>query len=107
MAITGSVTFKVTPEELISKAQTVQSLGNKIQNDFMKIEDVMNKTSRYWIGEAGEAHRKKYNDQKEDIHRMMIRLLEHPDDLLRISGNYTTAEETNVNTAQGLPSDIF
>ena len=107
MAISGEFILKVTPEELISRAAEVKSLGEKMKGDFAELEQLVEKTRGYWIGEAGELHRQRYTEQKDDIQRMLNRLMEHPDDLLLISGNYSQAESTNVETAQALPNDLF
>lgn len=106
-SIVGTVEVKVRPDILISQAEEVRRLGNDMRIKFQNMDDTLRKTSGYWIGEAGEVHRKLYNDQKEDVDKMLRRLLEHPDDLLVISQNYSTAERSNVATSQSLPSDII
>ena len=45
--------------------------------------------------------------KKDDIDKMLRRLLEHPDDLLMISQNYSSAERSNVATSNSLPSDVI
>lgn len=107
MSITGSVEVLVTPEVLIEQAEEVRRLGNDMKIHFQEMESIMNKTRNYWIGEAGDIHRQRYEEHKDDIDQMLRRLLEHPDDLLMISGNYSAAEKSNVEAALALPEDII
>lgn len=107
MSITGSVEVLVTPEVLISQAEEVRRLGNDMRLHFQKMDEIMNKTRNYWIGDAGDIHRQRYEEHKDDVDLMLRRLLEHPDDLLQISGNYSTAENKNIAEAQSLPSNFI
>ena len=107
MAGIGSVAVKVSPEALVTQAEEVRRLGNDMKKRFEVLEDIMESTKGYWIGEAGELHRKLYNEQKDDIAQMLGRLLEHPDDLLMISGNYKAAESKNVQSASVLDADVI
>lgn len=107
MSIVGSVAVKVTPKELVTQAEEVRRLGNDMKKRFDLLEDIMKKTKYYWLGEAGELHRKLYEEQKADISQMLRRLLEHPDDLLMISGNYKAAESKNVQSALTLDADVI
>ena len=106
MAINGAM-LKVEPEKMHEQANVVRDLCREMENNFKTIEDVMNRTSNYWIGEAGDKHRKIYENQKEDIKSMLKRLSEHPDDLDVMSDNYRSAEKTNVDTAIALPGDAI
>lgn len=105
MAIQGTII--VDTLVMKSKADEVRTLGNKVKQEFQTMSDLISKTSSYWIGEAGDLHRKLYNDHKDDIDQMIRRILEHPTDLEAMAGNYETAENTNVNTAQLLNADII
>lgn len=106
-SITGTVEVKVRPDVLITQAEEVRRLANDMKTKFAEMDATLRKTSGYWIGEAGDIHRKLYNDQKDDIDKMLRRLLEHPDDLLMISQNYSLAERSNVATSNSLPSDVI
>lgn len=107
MAGIGSVTVRVTPEKLVSQAEEVRRLGNDMQRRFTVLENTMARTRGYWIGEAGDLHRKLYDEQKDNVNQMLRRLLEHPDDLLAISENYKAAEKTNVASATALEADVI
>ena len=107
MAGIDSVTVKVTPEIFVPQAQEVRRLGNDMKQHFQVLKDTMARTRSYWIGEAGDLHRKLYDEQKEHVDYMLRRLLEHPDNLLAISENYKVAEKTNVASATALDVDII
>lgn len=106
MAI-GTVRIKVNPEAMLVQAEEVRRLANNMQAHFREIETAMENTKYYWIGEAGNAHRNLYMSQKNDIEKMMRRLLEHPTDLTNISKNYSMGERTNVQETKSLPSDVI
>lgn len=103
----GTVMVKVSPEVLVTQAEEVRRLGKDMQQRFQTLQNTIERTRGYWIGEAGELHRKLYDEQKDDINQMLRRLLEHPDDLLQISENYKMAESKNVNSATLLDADII
>lgn len=107
MAGIGSVTVKVSPEVLVAQAEEVRRLGKDMQNRFQNLQNTIERTRGYWIGEAGELHRKLYDEQKDNVNQMLRRLLEHPDDLLAISENYKAAERTNVESATVLDADVI
>ena len=107
MPITGDVHIKVNSTVLNSKAQSVsKSIGN-MANCFEQLELVINRTSHYWIGEAGDLHRKIYRDQKPQIEEMMKRLKEHPIDLMTIAQTYEATEAAVQSMASELPGDII
>lgn len=103
----GNIEVKVSSEVLVTQAEEVRRLAMDMKNRFEVLEDIMDRTKGYWIGEAGELHRKLYNEQKDDVAQMLRRLLEHPDDLLMISENYRAAESKNIQSASVLDADII
>lgn len=103
----GTASVKVSTEQLAAQAAEVRRYGNDMKKNFKLLSDTLDKTKNYWLGEAGEAHRKMYEEQKDAIDEMLRRLLEHPGDLEAIAGNYQQAESINVTTAQGLPDSII
>lgn len=103
----GTIAVKVSPEAMISQGAEVERLGNDMRLHFQSLRDMMTNTRHYWIGEAGELHRKMYDEQEENIDKMLRRLLEHPGDLERMAGFYRAAERSNVNEAAILDADII
>lgn len=107
MAITGSVHIKVNTAVLNSKAQAVSKSIKNMSNCFDRLETIINRTSYYWIGEAGDTQRKMYKDQKPKIDEMMKRLKEHPTDLMEIARTYESAEAEVASIATELPADVI
>ena len=105
MAITGRLV--VTPEQLESQAAEVRRLGTLVKNDYQAMKDLMEKTRSYWIGDAGDLHRKLYDNQKDDIDVMIRRILEHPTDLEMMAGIYKEMEINATSISSGLPGDII
>lgn len=101
------MTLKVTPEILIAKADEVIKDVSSIKQEMETIQQKVEGTKAYWIGEAGDLHRKLYNDQKEDIQDMMRRLDEHPRDLKIIASNYMTTEREVENIANALTDNVI
>lgn len=107
MAISGQVTLKVTPKNLLVKAQETRKNISRLRTKFSIFESIMDRTGSYWIGEAGELHRKRYQDEKEHIEQMFARLSEHPADLEQIAKTYMDVEDKAVRMASELPSNII
>ena len=107
MAITGDVHIKVDTKVLIGKSQEVSKSIKNMENCFEELERIVSRTSYYWIGDAGDAHRKVYTEQKPKVEEMMKRLKEHPADLLTIAQTYETAEASVQAIAAELPTDVI
>lgn len=103
----GNIELKVNTEIMVSQANEVKKLVGNMEKRFKEIETQVERTKKYWIGKAGDVHRKMYEDKKEDIATMLTRLKEHPDDLLAVAGNYQSAEKYNVDLAANLPVNIL
>lgn len=107
MPIIGDVRIKVDSAVLNAKAQSVSN-SIRIMNTYLEqLEMIVSRTSYYWIGEAGNMHRKLYKDQKSQINEMMKRLKEHPEDLMKIAQTYNSAESAVQSMAAELPGDII
>lgn len=107
MAIAGQVVLKVTPEQLQAKAAVTKDNIGKLTGCFERISSIINRTGNYWIGEAGDLHRKLYTDENDNIQEMFARLSEHPTDLEQIAGTYLNVENEVENIAMELPGDVI
>lgn len=107
MAILSDVSLKVTPEQLQAKAQDTKNNIAKLKTSFDNIDTIITKTQGYWIGEAGDLHRKLYTDEKEQIQEMFARFLEHPTDLEDIAKTYLDVEDVTESIAMELPGDVI
>jgi uncharacterized protein YukE len=74
---------------------------------FGDLDSIISRTATYWIGEAGDQHRKLYNDQKSNVEEMMARLKEHPRDLQTISQTYVAAEKAVAEDAEMLAGNVI
>ncbi|MCQ2498904.1 MAG: WXG100 family type VII secretion target [Lachnospiraceae bacterium] len=107
MAIIGNVQIKVTPQALEEKAAAVTSNINAMQTCFDELEQIINRTGYYWIGNAGDMHRQMYMKQKDAVVEMMRRLSEHPRDLLTIAGQYEVVEQEVRAIGESLSGDVI
>lgn len=107
MATIGEVELRVSPEVLQQKAEEVSGEIRKMADRFDEMEQIVNRTSYYWIGEAGDLHRKLYKEQKETVDEMIKRLREHPDDLLMIAQRYIGMEQAAAAVANQLSGDVI
>lgn len=103
----GNATIIVSTDVLVAKAQSVTQSINNMSNCFDELETVINRTGYYWIGEAGDMHRKLYQEQKDDVAEMMKRLKEHPKDLITIAQNYAEVEKSVTEVANMLSGDVI
>lgn len=108
MAITGSVELLVTPEVLHKKATEVENHVKAMKTRFDNMKMLVDKSNGYWIGEAGDMHRKNYTDQMENIDQILRRLGEHPGDLRTIAQTYSDTElKIEETIIQELPGDVL
>lgn len=101
------IRIKASPQALNSGAAEVQKTETKIRNCFFNIEAAVNRSRRYWQGDAAETHRKVYQELKEDTDDVLKRLHEHAADLQAIARTYMEAEESAADQSDDLPSDVI
>ena len=105
MAIAG--TLKVDPEVLRAQSNTVENERRKMQGYFDDLKSVIEGSSGYWIGEAGDAHRKLYLSRIGKVEEMLARYQEHVRDLQIMAGVYTEAETRASAEAEALPASTL
>ncbi len=101
-----SITLRVTPEQLKTQKDTVQTDLDNIRGDIAQITREITGMSTYWLGDASKKQRAGYEEQLEKINGMLTRLQTYPDRIMKMAGIYETAEATNKQTAGGLDTDI-
>ena len=99
--------LRVEPELIAAKAYNVKSKIGELQQAFEAMEQSVNKTRQYWIGEAGEAHRDYFERKKGQMEEMIRRWNEEVSDMFEISDTYEMAEKAILEAAQGLPADVI
>jgi uncharacterized protein YukE len=107
MPIIGDARIKVDTQTLINKASETSRSISRMEECFERLELIVNRTSYYWIGEAGDKHRKIYTDNKAEIDIILKRLKEHPRDLLEIEQVYSKAEKDVYKVSKELPANII
>jgi len=103
----SDLSFTVDPEELYNAASSLQQEIDYIKRQFAAMDQAVNKSAGFWIGDAGDKYRKVYKEQVKEADRMFRRLMEHVTDLREIAGVYVNKENESVGLAQQLPSDVI
>lgn len=103
----GAVRLRVTPEQLKVKADETSRIIENMQQKFAELTVVMENTSAYWKGEAGDLYRKVYKEDSARIAEILKMLREHPRDLLTMAGIYQEAEQKTTELSNALPADII
>lgn len=102
-----NIEIRVEPKDLISKAGSVSESIGRMQNRLEEIGNIIRRTESYWIGEAGEQHRKMYFDQEAAQTEIMQRLGRHPNNLLIIAGLMNDADVRLAEISGKRPDKIF
>ena len=102
MAISGNVSFKVTPSKVVEKANVVSQKLEHMQRSWNEITTAIDRTNGFWKGQAGDLYRKMYEEQKDNINGIMKELKDHPVDLIAIAKTYSDVEIANEEIAQDL-----
>lgn len=95
--------LQVTPEEMQSAASQLAGYLKTMEEAFASMKTTMQGTSGYWVGEAGDAHRRLYEGQISKTEEIIARYQEHVTDLNAMAGVYGQAEQTAAATAEQLP----
>ena len=100
-------TLQVTPEEMQSAASQLSGYLSNMQSCFDAMKNTMTGTIGYWVGEAGDAHRRLYQSQVTKTEEILRRYQEHVRDLNAMAGVYAEAEQAAANEADQLPAINF
>lgn len=101
------IRIKASPQALYGGAADVQKTVTSIRNRFSNIEAAVNRSSGYWQGDAGDAHRASYQEMKETVDEIFARLEEHAADLKSMAQVYIGSEEEAADQSGDLPSDVI
>lgn len=102
-----SVEIKVSPEVLDAKAQDVMGEIKQMEQLFKEVQELAARTRYYWIGAAGELHRKLVEDKKGDIEKIIKRLKDHPTNLQKIAGVYRTTESSQTEQSAMMSGNLI
>lgn len=108
MAMYGSgVEILVQPDVLRQTADEVTSCIGQVETLFVSVQTTVGHTRHYWIGEAGDLHRKAFEEQMDDIDQILVRLREHPVDLLKIAGIYDETDTRQAEASSQMSSNLI
>lgn len=103
----NSVSIEVSTEVLKRQSAEVTRKVQSMRRHFGDLEEQINKTGGYWVGEAGDKHRKMYRDLKEDVEKMLRRLEEYPANLLAVAQQDESTEISLEAEMDALPWDVI
>lgn len=100
-------TLKVETTVLRATASEVSGLTRTLQNDFDELQNCVRKTSRYWLGAAGDQYRREFDAEKKETSELLTLLRKYPTDLLAMAGVYEDVERAITENTGALPSNIL
>ena len=101
------IELRVQPEQLTHTAKELAGAIACMRRDFARLNQCISSTKAYWLGDAGDYHRKLYEEQEGQIENLLRDLEKYPDDLLKLAGLYNENEEKNVRMARALKSSLM
>lgn len=103
----NEVEILVRPEILRQTADEVTGYISQVETLFNSVQAAVERTRHYWVGEAGDIHRNAFEEQKDDIDEILVRLKEHPADLLKIAGLYDETEMRQAEASSLMSSNLI
>ncbi len=100
-------TLRVTPEKLISTAQSFSSSAGTVQNLTSRMLSTIKALNSSWAGEAATAYYNRANSLQPSINKLVRMINEHSTDLQAMAQNYKAAEDTAKTTAAALKTDVI
>lgn len=97
-------TLKVRTEELTQQASTVRNQIGSMESGFDALKRLVDGTTNFWIGEAGEHHRGLYQNKLGQIETILRRYREQVKDLEEMAGVYVSVEQLNEEISEVLPT---
>ena len=73
MALSKAGVTEVDTGRLVSAAGTLKAKIQKAETSFNNVMTIVKNTNRYWIGQAGDEHRRAFLDQQDDIDQILFR----------------------------------
>lgn len=105
MAVEGHV--KVQTDALTKEAGQVKTQIGQIKEGFHQLKQLIEGTVNFWVGDAGEYHRKQYQSKVEQIEGILFSYQEQVKDLEQMAGVYEMTEQTIEKVEELLPmSDL-
>lgn len=100
-------TLVVRPEILREKSREVLARLKEMKSAFETLERAVEGTQSYWLGEAGTLARAYMGNRNPEVEEMLLRLMEHVQELNHMAAVYAAAEQESEKTANALPADVI
>ena len=100
-------TLRVTPEQLISTAESFSSSAASVQNLTSSMLSTVDSLGSTWAGEATSAYYNKAHSLQDSINKMVRMIQEHSTDLKAMAQVYQEAESASQQNAQALQTDVI
>jgi len=101
------VTILVDTNVILTKADQVSKAISSMEKAFQELQKIVAGTNGYWTGEAANHHRSMFEDEKDNMAKILRRLKEHPSDLKQIATGYAETEKELVTENQQLRNDYI
>ena len=101
------IQIKVSTEILRKQSEEIRCSLQEIKQDSDEIRTIVTGSKNYWEGESSEEHQRRLRAFADDADTTVARLLEHPDDLLKMAGIYESTENSILNINNRLPADVI
>lgn len=98
---------KISTGQLATASGDINGKVNALKAAFEEMTEAINRTNGYWLGEAGEAHRKAYLQMQPHQEEALKRLREQGNDLAQIAGIWEAAEQEVKELGLTLPDDVI
>lgn len=99
--------IKVQTEILEMRANAAEQRIRTVRNRFENIAATVNVSRNYWEGDAADAHRREFQEYRDEIEESLMRFQENIEDLRKIAGIYRECETENQNLTEDLPGDVL
>ena len=100
-------TLRVTPEELMSTANSFSATAGTVQNLTGQMISTIDSLSGIWEGDGATAYYTKAHGLQDSINKMIRMIQEHSTDLQDMAKTYQSAESSVQETAGALQTDII
>lgn len=97
----------VSTDVLKAKAQEIQGQMQHINQDWNKIQQTIKNSKSYWEGDASKMHQKYIEDIEDDASKVIKRLQENHEKLLKTAKIFIKTEKEMKEIAEALPSDAI
>lgn len=107
MSQTNEIRIKVTPDELVSISNEVESQIESMKRQFEKIDEIISTSNSYWTGDGQIAYVQSFHAENDAIQDVLKKFSNNVTMLRTIAGVYTATEAKAIETANTLSCDVI